>query len=450
MRDDPPPLGWLGILRLGLVQTALGAVVVLTTSAINRVMVVELALAATVPGLLVGLHYAMQVLRPRMGHGSDVGGRRTPWIIGGTAALALGGIGAAASVATIEAAGLVPGLSVAVAAFLLIGAGVASAGTPLLALLASRVAPERRAAAASIVWIMMIAGFVVTTAAAGRLLDPYSPARLLAVSAGVCGLAFLLASVAVWGVEPPRRPESARPTAAAQPEKPAFRDALRQVWAEPDARRFAVFVFVSMLAYSAQDLIVEPFGGAVFGLSLGETTRLASVQHAGVLLGMVAVALAGSVAASDRGARLRRLTVGGCVGAAVAVLGLAALGLASETRLLFATCFAVGLGDGVFAAGAIASMMHLAGRDGQERSGLRMGVWGAAQAIAFGLGGLAGTAAVDAARFAFGAPHATAYALVFAADALLFLWAAALAIRVGRPGMGQARGASARLGARLA
>ncbi len=187
--QHPPPLGWLGILRLGLVQTALGAVVVLTTSAINRVMVVELALAATVPGLLVGLHYAVQVMRPRMGHGSDVGGRRTPWIIGGTAVLALGGTGAAVSVAVIEAAGLAAGLAVAALAFLLIGAGIAAAGTSLLVLLASRVAPKRRAAAASLVRIMMIAGFVVTTAVAGRLLDPYSPGRLVAVSAGVCVLA---------------------------------------------------------------------------------------------------------------------------------------------------------------------------------------------------------------------------------------------------------------------
>jgi MFS transporter, BCD family, chlorophyll transporter len=455
MGDDPPPLGWPGILRLGLVQTALGAVVVLTTSAINRVMVVELALAATVPGLLVGLHYAVQMLRPRMGHGSDVGGRRTPWIIGGTAVLALGGTGAAVAVAVVEAAGLFAGLAVAALAFLLIGAGIASAGTSLLVLLAGRVAPERRAAAASLVWIMMIAGFVATTAAAGRLLDPYSPGRLVAVSAGVCALAFLLAALAVWGVEPPRRlapaPAADAAATAAIPERPAFGDALRQVWAEPDARRFAAFVFVSMLAYSAQDLVVEPFGGAVFALSLGETTRLASVQHAGVLLGMVAVALAGSVRAADPAARLRRLTVGGCMGAALAVLGLAVLGLLAEVRPLPAICFTVGLGDGIFAAGAIASMMHLAGRDGEERSGLRMGVWGAAQATAFGLGGLAGTAAVDAARFALGAAPAAAYAMVFAADALLFLWAAALAVRVGRGARAAAgRGASRRLGAKLA
>ena len=82
--------GWFGIFRLGLVQAALGAVVVLTTSTLNRVMVVELALAAMIPGALVTLHHAMQLLRPRMGFGSDLGQRRTPWIVLGMAALASG------------------------------------------------------------------------------------------------------------------------------------------------------------------------------------------------------------------------------------------------------------------------------------------------------------------------------------------------------------------------
>ncbi len=60
-------LGWLGIARLGLVQSSLGAIVVLTTSTINRVMIVELSLLAVIPGLLVAWHYALQVLRPRWG-----------------------------------------------------------------------------------------------------------------------------------------------------------------------------------------------------------------------------------------------------------------------------------------------------------------------------------------------------------------------------------------------
>ena len=105
------PLGWWGIVRLGLVQTALGAIVVLTTSTINRVMVVELALPAMLPGALVAWHYAVQMLRPRLGYGSDLGGRRTPWIIGGMTVLALGGaLSALATVtmATSPVAGIGP------------------------------------------------------------------------------------------------------------------------------------------------------------------------------------------------------------------------------------------------------------------------------------------------------------------------------------------------------
>jgi BCD family chlorophyll transporter-like MFS transporter len=418
-------LGWLGILRLGLVQTALGAVVVLTTSAINRVMVVELALPATLPGLLVGLHYAVQMSRPRMGHGSDVGGRRTSWIIGGMATLALGGTLAAGATALMDLDAFWAGIALSVLAFLLIGAGVGAAGTSLLVLLAARVAPGRRAAAASIVWIMMIAGFVVTTALAGRLLDPYSPERLVAVSAGVCAIAFLLAAVAVWGVEG---------RSAATPQsgpKPAFMASLRQVWAEAEARRFTVFVFVSMLAYSAQDLVLEPFAGQVFGLTLGETTKLASTQHMGVLLGMVVVAVAGSLPAGRRPGALRAWTVGGCIAAAAGVLVLAVGGLAIGPAFPLGPAYlAVGAANGVFAAAAIASMMQLAsGPGGGGRDGVRMGLWGAAQAIAFGLGGLVGTVSVDLARLILG-NAASAYAVVFVGDAALFLAASVLALAI--------------------
>ncbi len=95
--SGPSSFGWGTILRLGLVQTALGAIVVLITSTLNRVMVVELALPAALPGGLVALHYAVQMLRPRWGYGSDLGRRRTPWIVGGMALLALGGAGAASA-----------------------------------------------------------------------------------------------------------------------------------------------------------------------------------------------------------------------------------------------------------------------------------------------------------------------------------------------------------------
>src|ERR1700754_3891049 len=116
-------LGWLGVMRLGLVQAAIGSVVVLATSTLNRVMVVELALPALFPGLLVGLHYAVQMARTRVGHGSDVGGRLTSWIVGGMIVLGAGGIGAAASV-WLMSADRTAGIIAAIIAYTVIGLGV--------------------------------------------------------------------------------------------------------------------------------------------------------------------------------------------------------------------------------------------------------------------------------------------------------------------------------------
>jgi BCD family chlorophyll transporter-like MFS transporter len=426
------PLGWVGIVRLGLVQTALGAIVVLTTATLNRVMVVELALPATLPGALVAWHYAVQMLRPRWGYGSDVSGRRTPWIVGGMAILALGGVTAALATAWMGT-NRPAGIALAVAAFGLIGIGVGAAGTSLLVLLAKRVEPRRRAAAATIVWLMMIAGFVVTATVAGSLLDPFSLTRLVTVTAVVSLAAFVLATLAVWGVEgSAAAPVPLNDDAAGEP-KPRFLEALAQVWAEPKARRFAVFVFVSMLAYSAQDLILEPFAGTVFGLTPGESTKLSGVQHGGVLVGMILVALAGSAIGGPRLGSMRTWTVAGCLASAAALAGLAFGGTVGPGWPLRPSVFALGVANGAFAVAAIGSMMGLADAGRERREGVRMGLWGAAQAIAFGLGGLLGTVAVDVTRYLLGTP-ATAYATVFVAEAALFLVSAVLAARVSQPG----------------
>lgn len=419
-------LGWLGIARLGLVQTALGAIVVLTTSTLNRVMVVELALPAIVPGALVALHHVLQFLRPRLGHGSDVGGRRTPWIVGGMAVLALGGVLAALATAWMEV-NRPAGLVLAVVAFTLIGLGVGAAGTTLLALLARQVCPPRRAAAATVVWVMMIIGFIVTATIAGRYLDPYTPARLVIVVSLVCATALLVASLAVRGVESERAPPEDRPAL-----RHDFRAALRDVWAESRARRFTIFVFVSMLAYSAQDLILEPYAGLVFGLTPGESTRLSGVQNAGVLSGMVLVALLSTGVGGVRLGSLRGWTVVGCLGSALALAALAFAGSVGPEWPLRETVFALGFANGMFAVAAIGSMMALAGAGGSADVGLRMGLWGAAQAIAFAAGGLVGTAAVDVARATIGSDVAS-YAMVFAAEALLFVAAARMAARTIAP-----------------
>ena len=426
--------GWISIARLGLVQACLGAIVVLTTSTLNRVMVVELALPALLPGLLVGVHYAMQGLRPRMGFGSDVGGRRTPWIVGGMAVLATGGIGASAATA-LMASHPTLGIVAAVLAFMVIGIGVSACGTSLLVLLAKRVDPPRRAAAATIVWLTMIMGFAITAGIAGKLLDPYTPARLMAVTASVSAIAMIVTLVALFRLEGTGRRAHANEAVEA---KPRFREALAQVWAEPAARQFTVFVFVSMLAYSAQDLILEPFAGAVFAYTPGESTQLSGVQHGGAFFGMLLAAFAGSRLAGRQLGSLRSWTIGGCIASALALAGLVAAGLVGGAWPLKTTVFALGVANGAFAIAAIASMMRLAGEGRKSREGVRMGLWGAAQAIAFGVGGLAGAVASDIARMLIGSTGA-AYAAVFALEALLFIFAAVLASRIGQSGVGEFR-----------
>lgn len=424
----PAMLGWFGIVRLGFVQAALGAIVVIATSTMNRVMVVELALPATLPGALVALHYAVQILRPRLGFGSDEGGRRTPWIVGGIAVLGLGGVLAAAGIG-LMAGQPAAGIALAVLAFVLIGIGVGAAGTSLLVLLAKQVDPGRRAAAATIVWMMMIVGFVATTVVVGKLLDPYTPQRLLAITAAVAAAALAISLIATLGLEPaklePTQLTGAEPPAGRTP----FATALREVWAESRARRFTIFVFVSMLAYSAQDLILEPFAGSVFGYTPGASTQLAGVQHGGVLVGMILVALAGTGWRGRRIGSLQQWTVGGCVASCLALAALACGGLVGASWPLRDNVFALGVANGAFAVSAIGSMMSHASEGRSGREGVRMGLWGAAQAIAFGAGGFAGAAASDLARAAIGT-DGPAYALVFAAEALMFLAAARLATRL--------------------
>ncbi len=419
-------LSWVSIIRLGLVQTALGSIVVLTTSTLNRVMVVEYGLAAIVPGFLVGLHYAVQLLRPVWGHGSDLGGRRTPWIIGGVALLGAGATGAAMATGLMDQAYTLA-MVLAVFDFFLIGIGVGAAGTSLLALLASRVAPERRPAAATIVWLMMILGMAVTATVAGSFLEPFSAERLVAVTAIVSLGALGVTWIAVRGVE--RRNEEVAAAMARAAPAVSFRESLADAWADPHARIFTLFVFTSMLAYSAQDLILEPYAGLVFDMSPGETTRLSGTQHGGVFAGMVVTGLAGSLLSRRFPGILKMLTIAGCVASAAALAAIASSAGFAATWPLELNIAALGFANGMFAVAAIASMMALAGAAGPSRTGMRMGLWGAAQAIAFGVGGFAGALAVDLFRLG-GFETASAYTTVFTAEAVIFAVAALLALRI--------------------
>ncbi len=410
-------LSWLQIVRLGLVQMCLGAIVVLTTSTLNRLMIVELALPAVLPGALVALHYGVQLSRPKWGFLSDAGGHRTRWIIGGMVALALGGMGAAVSIALLPTS-FAAGLTLAIAAYALIGLGVGASGTSLLALLATATAPRRRAAAATITWLMMIFGIALTAGVVGAQLDPYTPARLLKIVGIVTSGAVLLTTLAVWGIE--KRVQAIR-----EPQTGSFRDGLAEVWADVKARNFTIFVFLSMSAYFMQDLILEPFGGLVFGMTPGQTTSMSGMQNGGVFIGMLTV---GILATGLRIGALRHWVVAGCLGSAAALTMITLVGSMGTAEMLTPAIMALGFFNGMFAVAAIGSMMALAGAGRGHREGTRMGLWGAAQAVAAGFGGLTGTILADLLRH--GLPDVQAYGLVFLFEALLFVISAFMAARV--------------------
>jgi BCD family chlorophyll transporter-like MFS transporter len=393
---------WFEIFRLGIVQMAIGGMVVITTSTLNRIMVVELLLPAVVPGLLVTLHYCIQILRPRMGFGVDKSGVATPWIGGGLLILALGS--ATTSYATLLMfENQVNGLVIATIGFILIGLGVSASGTSLLTLLAKKVDENKRAPAAAVLWLMMIGGFVVCSSVTLVLL--------------------LMAFVAIWDIE---KPEESRNEDADQVTSTDFFSALSEIWIEKETRLFSIFVFMSMFAFSMQDLILEPFAGTVFDMTPGETTKLSGMQHLGVLLGMVFISIICSGFFIFKKISSLKLWISlGCFLSAFSLLLLSFIALGKTSFPLRETVILLGVSNGIFSIAAIGLMMQLARQGLKKREGIRMGLWGAAQAIAFALGGLMGTIFSDLFRYFFSSDR-EGYATVFLIESGLFLIAMAI------------------------
>jgi len=410
-------LSWFSIFRLGLVQMCLGAVVVLMTSTLNRLMVVELSMAATIPGFLVGLHYIIQLSRPKWGLASDVDNNRTKWIILGMLILALG-----ANIATfslsIFASSYTLALSLSIIAYALIGIGVGASGTSLLALMAKHTIERRRPAAAMITWLMMIFGIAMTAGVVGQLIAPYSHERLTNVVLGLTMITVCVTYLATWRIE-----HGLECIQTTQRSTISLLDELKDVWTHEETRKFTIFVFLSMTAYFMQELILEPYAGLVFAYTPSQTTSLSGLQNAGVFCGMLSV---GILASGLKIGTMRAWVQLGCIGSAFMLAAIMTLGQVALTIPLEFAVAGLGVFNGMFAVAAIGSMMTLAGDGKKEREGTRMGLWGAAQAIAAGFGGLLGTLLVDTLRVS-GLSIANAYGAVFTFEAVLFVWAAMIA-----------------------
>lgn len=402
-------VGWMTIARLCLVNMAIGGLAALPVNLFNRLMTVELALPALLPGLLVALHYGVQLTRPVWGHRSDAKGGRTPFILGGISVVAAAIVAAAWA---IHLATTMPGaaLLIWVVAYAALGLGIGAAGTSFLALLATATTGGGKGAAATVAWLFLIAGAILASIGTGIALEPYAGPRLIAVVSVVGLLAVLLCVVATIGVERRLGPAPA-------PEHEKLWPAIRATWADRAARRFTGFVFLSILAFYLSELIFEPFAGHVHGLSPEDSTKLSGGKDGAALLGMF---LAGALSACKIGS-LRAWAVAGCL---MSAAGLVALGAQAP---LIPASVVLGLGNGLFVVGAVGSMMVLSS-EREGAAGTRMGVFGAAQAVAAGAAGLIATGMLDLARLFL--PDATAYGAVFGLEAALFVIAALVAARI--------------------
>ena len=429
-------MNWFSILRLGLVQLCIGSSVVIPLSTLNRLMKVELALPATIAGFLIALHYAVQLTRVNWGYLSDKTQNRSQWIIFGMLILGIGGVLASVSIPLIES-NFAYGIMLALFSYTLIGFGVGAAGTPLLALLASYSSKSQKGFAASITFLMMILGLAITGITAGIILDPYSHQKLMKITASLAIITNILSYLSLKNLEKSllnnadaRIPNSIRYDVP-------FLTGIKKIWMEREARLFTIFIFISMGAFSMQDPILEPFAGEVFGFAVGESTKLDGLHKVGTLIGIILIILclskfrigfgSFSIFKNERLGSEKLWLITGCLFSALSLFIISLLGLTyRDPGILNSVVFFFGISNGVFTAGILGTMLHLASRgSGDNNTGTRMGIWGAAQAYATMIAVFFSTVLVDILGLMMNSLPSV-YGIVFLTAASFFIAAAFL------------------------
>jgi BCD family chlorophyll transporter-like MFS transporter len=371
------PLGRL--LRLSLFQVSVGMALVLLNGTLNRVMIVELGVPAWLVSAMIALPLLFAPARALVGHRSDhhrsaLGWRRVPYLWIGTM-LQFGGL-AIMPFALLILSGDTQGPAVfghvgAALAFVLVGAGLHTVQTAGLALATDLAPAEARPRVVALMYVMLLAGTVASALAFGWLLADFSQIRLIQVVQGAALLTMALNVAALWKQEP-RDPERAR----VAPPAPPFAQAWREFVSRNRAARLLVALALGTAAFGMQDILLEPYGGQVLRMSVGQTTELSALLAGGAL---VAFALAARWL--QRGADPFRVAAAGTLAGIAAFAAVVFADPLHSVWLLRAGAAGIGLGGGLFAVGMLTSAMDLAERAG----GLALGAWGAVQATAAGV-----------------------------------------------------------------
>jgi MFS transporter, BCD family, chlorophyll transporter len=442
------PLGRL--LRLSLFQVSVGMAVVLLNGTLNRVMIVELEVPTWLVALMVSLPLVFAPFRALVGFRSDthrsvLGWRRVPYIWLGTM-LQFGGF-AIMPFALLVLSGDTHGPTWigdagAALAFLLVGAGLHTTQTAGLAL-ATDLAPESaRPRVVAFLYVMSLVGMVGSALAFGALLGKFSEIRLIQVIQGAALTTFVLNVIALWKQEP-RRPSLTAPDR----ERPAFRDSLRALRDRGLSVRSLIAVGLGTAGFSMQDILLEPYGGEILKLSVGQTTTLTAFMAAGTLVGL---AFASRWLARDFDPY--RLAGGGAVLGIFAFSAVIFAAPLESLPLFFVGTTLIGFGAGLFAVGTLTAVMDLASGG---HGGLILGAWGAVQASAAGIGIALGGAIRDvvsglATSGALGSALAgpsVGYSFVYHIEiALLFVTLVAVGPLVSRTHRARQRSGSPRFG----
>lgn len=413
------------LLRLSLFQLTVGMALALTIGTLNRVMIVELGVSATLVSIMVGMPLVFAPLRALVGFKSDthrsvLGWRRVPYIWFGTL-LQFGGL-AIMPFALLVLSGdnnapVAVGQVAAALAFLLVGAGMQTTQTAGLALATDLAAESNRPRVVALMYSMLLIGVVVSGFAFGLLLVNFTPLRLIQVIQGSAAVTMVVNVIALWKQEA-RDPARTMKGADGVPD---FRTSWRQFTAIPNTRRFLVALGLSTVAFAMQDTLLEPYGGEILHLGVAQTTMLTALLAGGAL-----VAFAVAARALTRGSDPYRLAAYGLlVGlpAFIAVL----LAAPMDSPLMFRVGgVLIGFGAGLCSVGTLTAAM---GIDAKGKAGLALGAWGAVQATGAGLAiGAAGIIRDVVSSLALSGrlgptltSHSTGYATVYYIEIMLLL-----------------------------
>jgi MFS transporter, BCD family, chlorophyll transporter len=424
-----PDLPLSRLLRLSLFQLSIGLATALMVGTLNRVMIVELGVAAWFIAAMIAIPLVVAPFRAFIGFRSDtyrsaLGWRRAPFFLQGTMAM-FGGLAImpfALLVLSGEGHGpMVLGQLGAGLAFVLLGGGIQVTQTAGLALATDLVPPEKRPRVVALMYIAFLVGMLLSGFAFGWLLDGFRPSKLIQVVQGAAMIVLVLNLVAIWKQEARVRGAHLLPG----PDRD-FGKAWAGFIGKPGARRFLVMLALGTAAFSMQDVVLEPYGGAILHMEVGATSALTGLAAVGAL-----AAFAIAARWLTRGGEPYRVAAAGLVAglpAFVAVILAAPLGSADLFR---AGVFAIGFGGGLFSVGTLTAAMSFDG----DGNGLALGAWGAVQATtaglamalggiirdlvtAYGAAGQLGRTFADPAA-AYGSVYLVELALLFAAIAAL-------------------------------